>query len=179
MTDRYHSALIWLHWLIAALVIGAFILGQFVMHDMPNTPEKLPVIQLHLLLGATGGLLMIVRIFVRFFTKKPPPAPGNIIVTWVRRIVHFAFYIVVLSMVSTGLGTAQMAGLFEHLQGKAPMPETFDVPAKIGHENFGKVLLILIVLHVLAALWHHFVRKDGLLARMGLGTPSRPEVGVR
>jgi len=179
MTDRYHSALIWLHWLIAALVIGAFIIGQFVIHDMPNTPEKLPTLQLHLALGAAGGLLMIIRIFVRFFTKKPAPAPGNFLVTWVRRLVHFAFYLVVLSMVSTGLGTAQMAGLFEHLQGAKPFPETFDVPAKVGHEVAGKILLVLILLHVVAALWHHFIRKDGLLARMGLGTPARPEVGVR
>lgn len=171
MPTRYHSLLIALHWIIGALIIGALIVGGLVLDGMANTPDKLPILRLHVFVGITIGVLMIVRIGVRLFTKKPPPAnDGNKALNWARRLVHFLFYVVVLSMISTGLGVMQMSGLFETFSGAKPMPATLDVPARIGHENFAKVLLVLIAVHVVAALWHQFVRKDGLLARMGVGS---------
>lgn len=170
MPTRYHSLLIALHWIIGALIIGALIVGGVVLEDMADTPEKLPLLKLHVFVGITIGVLMVLRIAARLFTKKPPPAgDGNKALNWARRIVHFLFYVIVLSMVSTGLGIMQMSGLFETFSGAKPMPATLDVPAKIGHENFAKVLLVLILVHMLAALWHQFVRKDRLLARMGVG----------
>ncbi|MFY8102873.1 MAG: cytochrome b/b6 domain-containing protein, partial [Ramlibacter sp.] len=51
-----------------------------------------------------------------------------------------------------------------------PLPATFDGSwMRVLHAVAAKLLMALIVLHVAAALWHHTVRRDGLLRRMGFG----------
>ena len=88
-----------------------------------------------------------------------------------RKATHFLFYVVVLSMISTGLGMAIMANLPDILFGSGgPLPESFDqFEPRQGHEFFAIVLVTLILLHVGAALYHQFVMKDNLLSRMWFG----------
>jgi cytochrome b561 len=55
-------------------------------------------------------------------------------------------------------------------QGQGSLPEDFHVsPARLAHGLVAKLLLLTIVAHVAAALYHQWVRKDRLLSRMGWG----------
>jgi cytochrome b561 len=50
-----------------------------------------------------------------------------------------------------------------------PVPDFSELIPRIAHGIMSKILLALFVLHVGAALWHQLVKRDHLLARMGVG----------
>jgi cytochrome b561 len=72
-------------------------------------------------------------------------------------------------MVGSGYATGILAGLPDIVFGGSgdPLPPSFAIyPSWVAHVSLALLLVGLIVLHVLAALYHHLVRKDGLLRRM-------------
>jgi len=110
---------------------------------------------------------------VRISTAKPSRATVGIpALDRLAVVSHFGFYALVIGMAGTGLATAFLADLFPVVFGHsgAPLPESFfTFPTRVLHGYIAKLLVGLIVLHASAALYHQFVRKDGLLARMSFG----------
>lgn len=172
--SRYHPALVALHWFLAALITLALGLGMFVLKTIPNSaPHKIEALRGHMIGAAVIITLMSVRFAIRMLSARPEPATaGNPVLDRIARISHYAFYVLVAGMIATGLATALLAGLPQIAFGGSgsPLPETFAVfPTRVLHGVIAKALVGLIALHVLAALWHHFVRGDGLLTRMWFG----------
>ncbi|EAR07469.1 cytochrome b [Reinekea blandensis] len=171
MTHRYHSALIVLHWLLAVLIIAALGAGLF-LEDWPNSdPAKIDTLRIHMIVGLLIGVLMIVRLVVRLRTKKPPHADTGR--AWLNALgiaAHWALYLLVILMVITGVGISAGAGLPDIVfAGRGALPDSFDhLPARAGHGLFASVLMFLILLHLIAAVYHQWVLKDGLLSRMRL-----------
>lgn len=169
---RYHLLLRILHWTIAVLVMLQLAVGGLALEKLPNTAEKTVPLTGHVTVGLAIGVLMVLRLIARFMTKKPPSATaGNFVLNGLRRLTHFLFYVVVLSMISTGVGVALMAQLFPILFGPGgTLPESFgEFPPLAGHEFFATVLTVLLALHVAGVLYHQLVLKDRLLSRMGFG----------
>jgi cytochrome b561 len=171
---RYHPILVALHWLIAILIFIALIAGGFVLEHIPNDdPEKIQALGPHMTVGLILLVLMIARLIVRLSTRKPAHAEtGNALLDRLGRATHWLFYIAVLGMAGSGMAMSVQAGLPEIVfQGSgAPLPESFwDFPARRAHAAFSLLLWGLIGLHVAAALWHQFIRRDGLFRRMWFG----------
>ncbi len=158
------------HWGMAPLIVGMLALG-FLMEGIPKGPVKGNVMDLHKLVGTLLLLLTIARLFWVAAAGHPPTAPGE--PAWQRlaaRGAHIGLYVAMLGMAGSGflasnfsrgvkffgIALPQFGGLDPEL-GKTLM--TF-------HMAFEWFLLTLLVLHVLAAAWHHYVRRDGTLARM-------------
>lgn len=167
---RYHPVHVALHWLTGIMVMGAMVIGMIYL-DSPNTPQKIPYLQLHSVWGLILLLLFIVRIITRFALKRPAPATaGNVFLDQLAKIVHVLLYVGVLLMLLSGLGTSVQANLLTVFQGQASLPEDFKVfPPRITHGMTFSLLAILVILHVGAALYHQFIRKDNLLGRMWFG----------
>jgi cytochrome b561 len=116
---------------------------------------------------------MILRAVLRALTQRPPEATTGI--AWAdatRLLTHLALYVLVFVMVFSGVAMALSADLpnIVFLGSGQPLPASFDgLWMRVVHGVAAKLLMALIVLHVGAALWHHFVRHDGLLHRMGFG----------
>ena len=170
---RYHPLLVALHWLLAFLIIAALLAGFFLLARMPNSdPQKIRVLLVQVI-GMTILALMIVRFIVRMLTSRPAPATtGHPFIDRIAPVTHYGFYVLVLLMVATGYATAILAGLNRIVfQGSGePLPENFAVyPTFIAHGYIALILAGFIVLHVLAALYHQFVRRDGLFRRMWFG----------
>lgn len=71
--NKYHPALVALHWLLAFLIIGGLIAGGFGLANTPNSdPFKLFSLKMHMSIGTGILVLMIVRLIVKFATKSPP-----------------------------------------------------------------------------------------------------------
>lgn len=174
MTTRYHPLLVALHWLLAVLLLLQFAAGALGLGSMPNSdPDKAMAIGIHMGLGLTIGALMLLRLGTRLAASSPPPAEtGN---RWLNRLARFnhgLLYFLVFGMVASGLGLAQQAGLFGIAfgdSGRALPPDWSEYPPILGHQLFSRLLLLFVLLHAVAALWHHFGRKDGLLTRMWFG----------
>lgn len=172
--DRYHPALVVLHWLLGLLIVLGLSMGTFSLENLPNSdPAKLDSLRGHMINGAAIGGLMVARLIIRARTHRPPPAPtgmawADAVGPWTHRALYVLVFAMVVSGVALGLGADRPAIVFGG-SGK-PLPATFDGSwMRVVHAVAAKCLMALIVLHVAAALWHHVVRRDGLLRRMGFG----------
>lgn len=170
---RYHPLLIALHWILALLIIFMLLVGLFSLKWMPNNPAKLLPLGFHMATGILILILMLVRIVVRVTTPKPEDATaGNRFLDLIGKLTHYALYLFAILMALSGVTTALQSGLFSIVFGAsgAPLPEDFFVyPVRYVHGYVAIILIVLILMHVGAALYHQFIRKDRLLSRMGMG----------
>ncbi|MCP5093857.1 MAG: cytochrome b [Gammaproteobacteria bacterium] len=171
---QYHPVLVALHWLLAIMIVLGLFMGTFVLSATPNDdPEKLLYLSMHMSMGMLILALMIIRLGVRLITAKPSAADiGNNVLNKLGVATHYLFYLVVILIAASGLATAISAGVPEIVFGGsgATLPETFDgLRPRAAHGVLTSVLLLLVVAHVLAFLYHQYVRKDGLFSRMWFG----------
>jgi len=172
--NRYHPALVLLHWLLAWFIIASLLFGFFVLRVVPNTdPHKIDMLEWHMGLGMAILAAMLIRLVVRWRTARPAPAGlGTPASARAAGRAHLAFYVLVVGMVVTGYATALLAHLNDIVFARngAPLPPTFDAyPTFHLHGWIAALLAILITLHVLGGLWHWLVRRDGVMRRMGWG----------
>lgn len=175
-TQRYGTVAMSLHWLIAAAIIGMLIVGKY-MHGLPDSnADKFTLYQLHKSFGITILALTVVRIAWRLMHPAPPlPASMPVWERWAAHLSHFALYGFMLGLPLTGwlrvsADSLQIPtlwfGLFEvpHL----PVGIDNDVAhvAHDTHELLGNALILLLIVHVAAALKHHFWDRDSVLKRM-------------
>jgi len=176
MPERYHPAQVVLHWLSAALVIGAWVVGAIVMERIPSgaSDQRILVLGAHMAAGLTIALIVALRVALRLSLEQPARATtGNALLDGLARIVHLSLYVATLGMAASGLALAVQAGLPAIVVGGAPLPDSLaDYSARGLHAAIGTVLISLVALHAVAALYHQFVRRDGLLRRMWFGTGS-------
>lgn len=168
-TFRYAKSQIAIHWLAAALIAFLLVTGTVVLADLPNTTEKIGNLRIHMILGGLAGLFVIARIFLRKRLPAPPATAGDALA----KAGHMALNLVVLLLVVSGMMLSLQSGAFDAVFGSGMLPEDFKqfTPRKI-HGLASRAAMGLIALHVLAALYHQFVVKDGLLSRMGVGTST-------
>ncbi|MES2753632.1 MAG: cytochrome b [Pseudomonadota bacterium] len=170
--DRYSRGAIAFHWVIAALVVFNLWLG--IAHD--SLPRDWQVMPVHKAVGITVLVLTFGRIAWRFSHPAPPLPPT---VAGFERVAayvsHYAFYVLLLVMPLTGwaMSSSTKAKPFDWFGvfTVPKLPVSADV-SKFGHdahELLGWGMLALVVLHVAAALRHHFLLRDSVLARMTPG----------
>ena len=171
--QRYTLPAIVLHWLIAALIIGAFTLG-LVMTDMPGiTPTKLRYFNWHKWAGVTVLLLATLRLLWRLGHR--PPALSDAMPAWQRGAAHGLHHLLYVLMFAVPL-----SGYFFSLAAGRPVVYfgLFQLPVLIGpdpalketlqevHEWLNWFMAAIVALHVLAALKHAFIDRDGTMRRM-------------
>lgn len=172
--QRYHPALVALHWLMALMILLSLVAGTLLLANLPpDSPDKVSGLAGHMTIGIAIGVLLLIRLAVRLSTSHPPDATtGNALLDRIGRWTHWTFYLLVAGMVISGLGMAFGADLFSIVYGGAAEtlpPELQELPPRIGHGIISKALIALIALHVAAALYHQIILKDRLLGRMWFG----------
>ena len=168
-TKQYHPLLVAIHWFTALIVLMLLAVGKLYLKGLPNNEAKLVPLAIHMVSGIIILVLTLIRLVVRSVTRKPAPAAtGNRFLDWVGRGTHVLLYLLLLGMGVSGLGIAQQAGLFDSvIKGAGELPVSFYAfPPRVGHGFVSTMLLAFILLHVAAALYHQFIRKDNLLMRM-------------
>lgn len=86
------------------------------------------------------------------------------------RAVHYIFYVVILGMAASGIGMLALSGAAPPIFGEAQtLPEFMGYKPRIPHGIGARVMAVLFIFHAGAALYHHFVMRDGLLGRMWFG----------
>lgn len=153
---RYSRLQIAVHWIVAVLVIANWLLGDGISHILEaqeegqSVPSMSPA-YIHITIGVTVLILMLYRLGERL--RRPvetdPEDPRGVL-TILGAINHWAFYALLIVIPLVGalawFGESEAAGEL--------------------HELLVNVTLALVLLHVLAALFHQFVLKDGLIGRM-------------
>ena len=165
--QKYGLISIIFHWMMALIIIATFILGLNLKHNFQYYYE---VLALHNSLGITILLLAILRVTWRFFNIKPTQLPNKVILMKLATLTHIFFYIIFFTLPITGY-------LLTNLQGDVVLFYGYSFPEILGqsrglknyvhtiHDYVGNILLVLFSLHVLGALYHHFIKKDNTLRR--------------
>jgi len=85
------------------------------------------------------------------------------------KVVHLLLYGIVLVTAASGIATVILSGALPAILGSATLPDLETVLPRAVHGLAARVLLVLLALHIGAAFYHQFIRKDRLLGRMGIG----------
>jgi len=169
---RYTGTALTLHWLAAVLIFCGFGLGLF-MPGLEFSPEKIRYYAWHKWIGITVFVLATLRLAWRAAHPAPPLPPA--MPAWQVRASHTshaALYVLMLAIPLSGWIYSSSTGVSVVYLGLLPLPDL--VPkdrdaAKIlllVHETLNYTLAAVVSLHVAAALKHHFVDRDGVLARI-------------
>ncbi|WP_397452272.1 cytochrome b [Pseudomonas sp. NA-150] len=174
LTQRYSAKARWLHWVMAGLIVLAYILMLSRTQFEKGTDARTLVIQSHFWVGILVLLMAFFRIAERRRHTPPgitPPLEGAL--HWLANASHYALYAFLLVQPLLGVSTV-LAG-----NGALPIPLThwaipspFEVSKPMAesfahlHVWLATIFYYVIGLHVVAALWHHFVRRDDTVRRI-------------
>lgn len=173
-TARYSRGAVILHWLIAVLIVLNTV-AAWVSEDMPKEDRSI-IIGNHKAIGITIILLTLVRIAWRLTHQAPPLV--DTLKAWeaaLAKVTHVGFYFLMLALPLSGWAMSSsfsqgkpvsMFGLFN----MPALPVAYD-KATNGmfhemHEIGANLMVLLFVLHVVAALKHHWIDKDTTMRRM-------------
>lgn len=169
---RYSGVARWLHWIIAIFVILNLVSG--IGHEALPRDQRGAVMALHFSSGMTILALSLARLLWRL-GHRPPPLPDGM-KGWEIKLAgatHAVLYLLMIVLplsgwviVSTAPFPIQWFGLFALPKFGVTREDALAGLAGEGHEILGFVMLALVLLHVAAALYHQYGRKDGLMGRM-------------
>jgi len=171
LSERYGAVAIALHWLVAVLIVCNLLLGLS-MVPMPITPRKLELYLVHKWIGITVFLLACARLAWRAGHPAPSPVPGP---PWQMRaaaISHALLYILLLIVPISGWLYSSATGVQVVYLGLVPLPDLVPKDKAIAkvllgtHIGLNSALFLLVFVHAAAAIRHHFVQRDVVLARM-------------
>jgi cytochrome b561 len=169
---KYDSIAMLLHWLTAFLMIYMLFLGEDLIRNKDETSAFGP--SLHVTMGVAILLLAVLRLIWRVQHPQPPfPLTMKPLEIKLSKATHHLFYALLVILPLTGwLAFPTVAAKRAYIASAkvfgAPMilaPDTGMLTGDI-HAILSKVAIALLILHVLAALKHQFVDRDGILGRM-------------
>lgn len=173
---RYSTVAIVLHWLLGISIFAMFAIGIY-MSDLPFSPLRLKLYNYHKWAGVTFLILSVLRLVWRLLNKPPalPKAIEQAMPSWQTKVyhaTHYALYALFFAVPLIGWAYSSAAGFPIVLFGVLPLPDFVAVDKEFAkqikdlHEISAFALVGLAVLHIGAALKHHFIDKDGLVSRM-------------
>lgn len=156
--STYSRTQVWLHWIIAALVLVQFVYPDGMNHawrafrrGQDLAAGNMPFAYMHIALGVAVLVLAIVRLGLRLTRGVPPlPEDEHPALRWLAKITHFLIYLLLFIVPISGM-VAWFGGI---------------VPAGEAHGLLQNVLMYLVLLHAAGALVQHFVFKTDTLRRM-------------
>jgi cytochrome b561 len=153
------------------LIIAALSLGLVAASTL-DPMTKLWIVLFHVACGSLALLLTLTRIgWWIWGDKRPAAVPGQPQAQlWAARIVHSLLYLAILVLGTSGIATIVLSGAGPALIAGTPLPDFSLLLPRMVHGVMSRVLLALLAAHIGAALYHQFIRRDGVMARMGLGT---------
>jgi len=173
--DRWGWVSLGLHWLTALMVLGLVVVG-LLMQELPNSLTKFQIYALHKSFGITVLALTVMRLLWRLFAGTPPPVPG--MPRWQRfaaNLSHGALYLILLAMPLSGwLYHSASGAVPRQLEWfkLVPLPSLSERDKAVAdfalamHQWLFLALAVIVTVHALAALKHHYVDRDRTLVRM-------------
>jgi cytochrome b561 len=169
---RYAWSAVFLHWIIAVIIVGLIGLGYYMVEIPRNTPERAYFFNLHKSLGVVAFLLIVAQI-VRHFADPPPPLPVTVRAWEIKAssIAHWVLYFLMLVVPLSGYVSSSFSKYGVHVFG-LQLPHwgwdnkaLRDVYVTV-HSIAAIVLIVVVALHILAAFKHLLIDKDRVLQRM-------------
>ena len=172
-SDGYGLVSIFFHWVSGIVVLSLFFLGIYMMKLSINSPYLFTAPRLHVSLGILAGILMAARLLWRLSSRSPdsmarPGSASYFAEKFIKQLLYLLVFIVIISgyIISTSDGqTITSFGWFE-----IPSLRQYTAVginrASYVHKYIAWGIMGAVTLHALAALLHHFIKRDRTLKRM-------------
>lgn len=167
---QYSKRMVIVHWLTLVLLIVAWFLGDAVNEARHEGNATLMGYAVHGLVGGAVLLFTLARLYFRSKDGVPPPV-GQSLMDKVAKGIHHALYTLLILLPVSGIMQVVTSKVCDALRAwdASLLPAKFEgVPAHGVHEILVTVLIVLGVVHILGAIKHQFIMKDGLMERMSL-----------
>ncbi|MBC7490172.1 MAG: cytochrome b [Glaciimonas sp.] len=170
---RYTSTAIIVHWLVALLIFAAFGIGWYMTGIAGLTPQKLKLFSWHKWLGVTIFGLAVIRMAWRLL--HPAPTLSSDMSRWQRQAAHLThqlLYVLIIVIPLTGYFYSSASGIPVLYLGLFHMPtiiaKSDQLKSILGSTYvwLNYLMAVIVVVHVLAALKHQLIDRDGTLIRM-------------
>lgn len=169
LTARYDGLSILLHWVTAAIVVILWTLGQTI-DWFPKGAPKIDARSVHIVLGATLGIVLVVRLLWRASAGRKLPSAESGWPGMTAKLVHRGLYLLLATTVVLGIFNAWQRGdvLFNVYSIPKLVPGDLALRKTLEglHGDFADIVLIVAGLHAAAALAHHYLLRDRVLRRM-------------
>ena len=170
--DHYPASSKWLHWSVAICVLTTAPVA-IAMVRVDKGPIQDALYNFHKSLGVLILILMVLRLINRLAVGAPMADPG--IEPWqkiVSSVVHTSLYVLLLAMPAVGYLANSVYGASTPFFGLFSLPpiagknEALATQLFTIHRWVGFLVIALVVMHISAALYHYFLRRDNVLPRM-------------
>ena len=170
--DKYSLPAIVMHWLLALLIIALLALGWYMTGIPRQTPPRGFYFNLHKSLGVLALIVALAQV-AWHFTHAIPPLPARM-AAWEIRISligHYVLYAAVILVPLTGYLGSSFNRFGVRFFG-IPLPHWGHEDVALremfvqAHRLASYALVVLVAIHVLAALKHRFIDRDDVLQRM-------------
>ena len=172
LTHRYGGVAQFFHWSVVGLLIFQYI-WAWRIEETESIRLRLELVSQHKTIGMLVLAFARCRLIWRFF-HAPPPLPDALSQweKWAAKLGHLALYGLIFLLPISGWFFSQAAGYGDYWWGPVSIPSVIEPSVAAEeffyefHEIVGMLLLVVVAVHVLAALRHHFILKDDVLKRM-------------
>ncbi len=160
-----------LHWLTLLLLIALYAIG-WVLEDVESAVTRKFLMTLHQSLGLVVVIVALLRLAAAWRTPFRPSQPIAPWMEHVSRANHVALYVLMIALPVSGWAYTTVKGGSVNFFWLGKLPHLFAENDTLAdsffeaHELIGISLLALAGLHAAAALIHHVVLRDAVLARM-------------
>ncbi len=171
-TSRWGTAARSFHWIVALLILAQFAVGK-VADSLKLSPFKLDMFVWHKSLGVTVLLLVVFRLAWRL--TDPPPAPPLNRPAWETKLAatgHYLLYALMFAVPISGWWVSDASRVPFKAYFALPMPDFIEANRSLQeaaegvHEVLTNLLMLVVIVHIAAALRHHYWLKDDVLRRM-------------
>lgn len=170
---RYDRLAILFHWVMAGLIFYAAA-AILIADDMPRGALRDLIKTSHNSVGAIVVALLVLRLVWRLIGKAPAlPASMTAQQQRMARLAHIGLYALMAVVPLLGMAAHFLRGRglefgFFSIASPLTANRALSRGIKEVHELAAYALLGLVAFHVAAALWHQFIKRDGLMTRMSL-----------
>ena len=159
-----------LHWIMAVALSAALVIAWVLPRK--NAPGYEAMLDLHQSAGILVLALVVPRLLWRLGNPVAPAANLTALEAWLSHVTHWALYAIMLLIPLTGYFFASAEG--QHLDffgwftlgSPLPVDRAVSRPLEFVHKTGQYAIYTVVGLHVAAALYHHFIKRDGVLRRM-------------
>jgi len=178
-TTTYDKGYKWLHWLMAVLVLLMF-LATFGFAQATTDAEKIEMLMGHSSIGSVIFLLFVIRFSKRFLFKSPRPKHNLTPLTQTSvKVGHLTLYLLLFFVPLTGYLSAKAHELPVYWFGQINLAtitgyqqSSFELIRNL-HQSGVQILILVVVVHIVAAVFHGLVKKDGVFSTMWPGKQKK------
>lgn len=168
---RYSPVLVVLHWVLALFIMMALFMGFDIAALSYELDLKVDRLVVHVIAGVIIGFAFLLRLAIKWLRPSSTSSQtAHSLAGRLAKAYHAGLYILVLSVVASGIAMAIEVDFPSIVAQGGTIPQ--ELPFLVSRQLHGlltRLLMIAVIIHILAALYHQLILKDRLITRMWFG----------